>query len=133
MRERPCLRGLLFCGLGFVARDAAAQGSQLPSVTVPPRKEPSTAVATDPSTRLTYRVGAALRLNPVGLFVTGSALYRKRLYEHSSPVLRDNYVGVGPVLFMSPSLGRGGLGVEVQPLSILQLSASFEGLGFFGT
>ena len=111
---------------------AFGQGSQAPAVNVP-RRRPVEPDATPPDVTFGYRVGAAARVNPLGLFVSGTAMLRKRLYRHQALALRDNYVGVGPVFFMSPAFARGGLGVEVQPLSVLQLSASLEGIGFFRT
>ena len=112
---------------------ALAQGSQAPTVAVPPPEVPADAPVRDVSRLYPfYRVGAAARVNPLGLFTNLTFQLRYRLYESESPALKDNYIGLGPVAFASPALVRGGIGLEVQPLTVLQLSASFEGVHYFG-
>ncbi|MET0401661.1 MAG: hypothetical protein ABW123_04620, partial [Cystobacter sp.] len=117
--------------LGVLAAPAVlAQGSQTPAVIVP---RPADAPTREISRLHTfYRVGVAARANPTGLFTNLSFQLRYRLYESDSPLLKDNFVSVGPVAFVSPAILRGGIGVEFQPLPMLQLSASYEGIGFLG-
>lgn len=120
--------GLLLGGL--VSPEARAQGSQVPAVVVPRREDAPTRVI--PRLHTVYRVGIAARVNPTGLFTNLSFQLRYRLYDSASPVLKDNFIGVGPVAFLSPAILRGGLGVEFQPFSMLQLSASYEGMRWLG-
>jgi hypothetical protein len=132
MRKRSAVAGGGLWGLlvALGATGALAQGSQVPSATVPRREDvPSREI---PRLHTFYRVGVAARANPTGLFTNLTFQVRYRMYESESPLLKDNYIGLGPVAFVSPALIRGGLGVEFQPLPILQLSASYEGLGWFG-
>lgn len=146
-RERAAQVGLFF-GLLLAAGDAFAQGSQLPEVdfprssSAPARTEPApvadeqaavTAPPQIPRLHWYYRAGAAARVNPLGLFVSGTVQLRYRLYDSDKLAFKDNYVAIGPVGFFSPAFMRGGIGVEMQPLSVLQLSASYEAIGFFKT
>jgi hypothetical protein len=120
--------------LGFVlamvsavaSREAKAQGSQLPPVRPVPAYKPE-------RFHFAYKVAAAGRINPLGLFLGGAILARYRLYDSQSLALRDNYVAVGPVVFLSPAFARVGLGAEIQPLSVFQLSASYEFIGYFSS
>ncbi|ATB40658.1 hypothetical protein CYFUS_006109 [Cystobacter fuscus] len=132
MRTRSAVASGGLWGLLMVlgATGALAQGSQVPAATVPRREDAPSRVI--PPLHTFYRVGIAARANPTGLFTNLTFQVRYRLYESESPLLKDNYIGLGPVAFVSPALVRGGLGVEFQPLPILQLSASYEGVGWFG-
>ena len=114
--------------LALMLSALVAQGSQSPAVTVPigaPVDEPSSRWS------IHYRPAIAARVNPLGLFLSGNLSFRYRLYDHESIALKDNYVGIGPIAFLSPAFGRIGVAAEVQPLSILNLSASYEFIGFF--
>ncbi len=79
-----------------------------------------------------YRAAVGARTNPEGLLGTFAFQVRYRLYESESLALKDNFVAAGPIGLVSPALVRGGIGLELQPLSVLQLSASFEGTRLFG-
>lgn len=59
-------------------------------------------------------------------------MWRLRLYPSESPALRDNFVAVGLAPAVSPAFGRLGVAVEVQPLTLLQLSAVWERVQYFG-
>ena len=118
--------------LGLLAGPAVfAQGSQVPTAGVTPPSEDAPRREIPPL-HLFYRAGVAARGNPSGLFTNLAFLARHRLYASDSLALRDNYLAAGAIGMVSPALMRGGLGVEFQPLSILQLSASYEGVYFFG-
>jgi hypothetical protein len=129
--------GRVWAGLALLllaAPAARAQGSQVPGASVPAQDAPLQQAPAREIPRLYpyYRVGAAARVNPLGLFTNITFQLRYRLYESESPALKDNYLGVGPVAFVSPALVRGGLGVEFAPLTVLQLSASYEGVRYLG-
>lgn len=81
---------------------------------------------------LTYRNLFAVRLNPLGLVDALSVDYQYRLYEHDSPLFANNYVGFHVQPILSPAYARMGAGIDIQPLSILRLGATYEYVGFFG-
>jgi hypothetical protein len=75
-----------------------------------------------------------LRVNPLGLISDTQLSFRRLMYRRDDMmVLRDNFVGVGIAPQFSPAFARLGALVEVQPLSMLRLWASFEVVGYFGT
>ena len=73
------------------------------------------------------------RLNPLGLMDFGQVSYRMRLYDSESVAFADNFIGFGLAPAISPAFARIGPLVEFQPTSFLQLWASFEMFGYFGT
>ena len=86
-----------------------------------------------PAERLLLRNISLIRLNPLGLFDELRLTYRRRLYDHDSVALRDNFAGAGVVGVITPAFLRGGPSVEIQPASVLQLTASYEWIRYFGT
>ena len=118
----------------LAAPAALAQGSPAPAAPVPATDAPLQPAPAQEAARLYpfYKVGTAARVNPLGLFLNLTFQLRYRLYESDSLALKDNYIGIGPVAFASPAMMRGGLAVELQPLSVLQLSASYEGVRYMG-
>jgi hypothetical protein len=72
------------------------------------------------------------RLNPEGLIEQLFLTYQLRLYRSESPVLETNYLGVTLSPSLSPSFGRLGAAVDVQPLSVLKLTAGYDWYGYFG-
>ena len=83
-----------------------------------------------------YRVTAAARLNPIGLFVDGRAGYRLRLFNDPgrSVLLRNTYVALAASVVGSPAFVRTGVALEIQPLAILNLQVVYEPLvQWFGT
>ncbi len=80
-----------------------------------------------------YRGGMVLRVNPLGLFVSATLMARTRLYASDSMALRDNYLAFGGTTIITPAFARVGAMLEVQPLSVLQINAAYELIGFFKT
>ena len=132
--------------VSLIAASAFGQGSQQPEVDVPRPASDATSAPTSAESMVApppalepwklhgyYRLTAAARLNPLGLFLGGTVLGRMRMYASDSAALKDNYIGFGPVLLLSPANMRVGAGLEVQPLSILQLSTSYELFAHFGS
>ena len=74
----------------------------------------------------------AVRVNPLGVGDELVAHYRLGLYGSSRPLLAQNFVGVVTPLLAAPSLIRPGLGVELQPLSVLRLYVGYEPTIYFG-
>lgn len=90
-------------------------------------------VRPQPEVELRYQSTSAARVNPLGLVSFLDLTARLRLYEHDSPVLTQNFVGVGMTGGLSPAWGRVGVLAEVQPLTILRLYASYELMGYFSS
>jgi hypothetical protein len=86
-----------------------------------------------PAHRLVHRTLLAVRVNPGGLALDSRLAYRLRLFEHESRALRDNYLGLGAGLTVSPSFARLGPVVELAPASMITLWASFQLVSYFGT
>lgn len=104
---------------------------------------PRTAVAQD---RFNTRVGRVtnglymrnstlLRVNPLGLFNDFRFGYRHRIFDRpANPiVLRNTYWAAAASLALSPAFVRAGAAVEFAPLAMVNLSASFERVQWFGT
>ncbi|MBL9038402.1 MAG: hypothetical protein JNG84_07810 [Archangium sp.] len=86
-----------------------------------------------PKHRLVHRNTFAARYNALGLFYDGRFMYRLRLFESESTLLRDNFIGVGLNPMLSPAFGRIGPYVEFQPLSALGFWASYLLSQYVGT
>lgn len=86
-----------------------------------------------PLHRIVHRNTFALRYNPLGLLYDGRFMYRLRLYESDSKMLRDNFVGLGAAITASPAFVRAGPYVEFNPLTIFGVWAMFQGVQYFGT
>lgn len=86
-----------------------------------------------PRHRLAYEAAVAARYNPLGLFLFGNLSYRARLYRSDSVALLDNHASFGLAGALSPAFGRIGFRADLQPLSILRLSATYLYGAYFGT
>lgn len=127
------------------AREAAAQrapgrppqpGAAISSPGLPP--QPGAAIsspspAAPPRHRVLYRSTTVGRVNPLGLFEELRLGYRRRLFDSESPLLRDAFVGAGLAAVGSPAVASLAPTIELQPLSVLQLTASYTGSVYFGT
>lgn len=114
MRSLP----LLACTVALVLSGSSPAGAQ---------------VLPQPERELFYMNLTALRVNPLGLVDLAELSYRRRLYRSESDALTQNFVGLGIAPGISPAWGRLGVLVEVQPLTLLRLWASFEAIGYFGS
>lgn len=82
---------------------------------------------------LVYRNLLALRYNPLGLvneFVLG---YRVQLIDRPGPLFRDSFAALHLHTFLNPAFGRVGPMVEVQPVALLNLQATYNYVGYFST
>lgn len=81
------------------------------------------------------RNSTVLRVNPLGLFNDFRGGYRHRIFDRpDNPiVLRNTYWAVAGSLALSPGFVRVGPAVEFAPLAVLNLSAAFERVQWFGT
>jgi hypothetical protein len=72
--------------------------------------------------------------NSLGLVNRGWFTWRNNLYLDSDALLlSDCHISTSAVTEVSPAFGRLKAEVEVKPLAILEMSATYEGAGFFGT
>lgn len=81
-----------------------------------------------------YRVTAALRLNPLGLFGEGRFGFRTRLFDTpgASILLKNTYLAGGISFTTSPAFVRPGIFVEFAPLAILNFQANLEHVWWYG-
>lgn len=115
-------------GLPLAADDAATADDQAP-------QRASEATAREPETsalQLASSHAVFGRVNPLGLFYSGQVSLRLRLFESKSPILRDNFIGLGLAPSASLVFASVGALVELQPVSLFRLWASYEVIGFFG-
>jgi hypothetical protein len=74
----------------------------------------------------------AIRVNPLGLGDDFRARYRIGLYDSPRATLHENFAGVVAPLLVAPSFVRPGIGIELQPLSLLHLYVGYEPSIYFG-
>jgi hypothetical protein len=86
-----------------------------------------------PKQQLRFKNLTVARVNPLGLINVLDGSYRLRLYASDNPIFKDNFVGIGGQAVLTPAFARIGPMLEVQPLSILYLNATYEAIGFFGS
>jgi hypothetical protein len=79
------------------------------------------------------RSGLGAQLNPLGLRAEIEASWKWRLGRSTNPILKDAHVAVGVANQASPAYDRLQAWLEVSPLSILDLRAGAEGVGYFGS
>lgn len=84
---------------------------------------------------LFLRNSTVIRVNPLGLFNDFRFGYRHRIFDRpDNPiVLRNTYWAAAGSLALSPGFVRAGAAVEFAPLAVLNLSAVFERVQWFGT
>ena len=87
---------------------------------------------TQPPQQLYYQNTTVARYNPIGLINRFQMQYRHRLFHSGSIFTRDNHIGAGVYSQFSPAFARGGPHLEIRPMSLLVLSASYEFVSYFG-
>lgn len=95
--------------------------------------EPSRIDGPPPKNRLAFQSITALRANPLGLLELLTLSYRSRIHESEVPALLDNFAGLGFAAELTPAFGRIGPLLEIQPLSVLRLWATYQVAAYFGT
>ncbi len=83
--------------------------------------------------RIVQETIVALRYNPVGLAVKSKAEYQYRLYESSEKAFEQNFVAPGVFMDVTPANIKIGPTLAIQPLSVLQVSAGYYLLNYFGS
>ncbi len=85
-----------------------------------------------PRHRLVYRNIVAGRANPVGFVDEITVGYRYQLVARDTPLFRDSFVLAGAHAFVTPAFTRVGPVVEIQPAAVLNLSATYDAVGYYG-
>ncbi len=101
----------------------------------PPHEAATPAGETDSSNdphSLRHSALFVFRQNPLGITATYDAGYRYRLFDSDSVLLADSYVGAGLAATLTPAFGKIGIVAEAEPLAVLNLSATYELVGYFG-
>ncbi len=86
-----------------------------------------------PRHRWIYSNFSAARVNPLGLvneFTTG---YRLQLIDKDSALFRDSFLAAQLHTYITPAYGRIGPKIDIQPLALLNLSATYDYTGYFGS
>ena len=79
------------------------------------------------------RGGVGLQANPLSLQFRGSLGWKWHLFDSAKPFLRDAGVSAGVSEALTPAYSRTEAWVQVSPLSVLDLRAGAEFVGYFGT
>lgn len=82
---------------------------------------------------LTYRNVVVLQANPILVRDFLSIDYQYRIYESSSPYLRNNYFGFALRPVISPGFARVGAAFEVAPASVVRLGIGVDQINYFGS
>lgn len=118
---------------------APAETALPPGRTEPPPGPPPTLGAPVPAPepaprhRLMYSNALVLRVNPLGLEDRFSLMYRRRLSARTGKLWDDTYFGLGITPTFAPSITRIGPTVQLIPLAILQLRASYYFIAYYGS
>lgn len=99
----------------------------------PPKQVAAGVLPPQPKHALQYVNATFARANPIGMGNIFEMVYQTRLYESEKNALKQNFFGVGPSTLLAPALGRVGLLVNVQPLTLLQVYGRFSFVRYFGT
>lgn len=83
--------------------------------------------------RLVYSNLTALRYNPLGFVNDFQLGYRLQLIDKNTALFKDSHISLLGHMYFSPAFGRVGPILEIQPLAILKLNATYDGVGYFGT
>jgi hypothetical protein len=83
--------------------------------------------------RLVYKNLFALRYNPLGLVNELTMGWRLQLFDKPGVLYRDSFFALKGHTFVNPAFARIGPRVELQPLAILNLSATYDYVGYFKT
>jgi hypothetical protein len=86
-----------------------------------------------PRHRIIYSNLSALRYNPLGLVNEFTAGYRYQLVDKNSLLFNESFIALQLHTYVTPAFGRIGPKLDIQPLALLNLSATYDYTGYFGT
>lgn len=135
----PVTRFVTLCFLYVAVLSTPAHADDEPAAeAVPDAPATTTPEATDPPPvlmprdRIVYSNFMAIRVNPLGLVDRLRIGWRHRLYDRPGILFEKAYLDLGMETTLAPTYGALGARLEFQPLAILNLSATYEFLGYFG-
>ncbi|NMO23565.1 hypothetical protein HPC49_53140 [Pyxidicoccus fallax] len=152
MRLPLSLFSLSLC-LGIAAPAAAEEATSAPEAqqaTSAPEAQQAAAVPADadgpvgpmsapaftpprpPDLRVYFQNMDFLRYNPIGIESQNRLIVQKRLSDSTSPLFADTFINGAAVLKLNPAGMKMGPAVEFQPLTILNLKATYEYCRYFG-
>lgn len=137
MRRSSTLVIALSSALVVSAAEGAGRPTAEPAArAAPPPTASSTAPAglqrARPRHRVHYISLTGLQWNPPGLETRLLVDYRYLLYRSDSLALADNFVGIGGTVRVNPAFTRLGVAIELQPLTLLTVRATYEWRGYYG-
>jgi len=86
-----------------------------------------------PEDRIVYRTRTLVRVNPLGVQSGFELGFQHRLFDSTSVLTRDSFVGFSVAPMLTPAFAKVGIAAAVQPLAILFLEARWNFIGWFGT
>jgi hypothetical protein len=86
-----------------------------------------------PQSRLYLGSLTVARYHPIGLEAQNRLMYSYMLYDSTSPILRNNFVKIGPSLKINPTGLKLGPFFDLQPLAVLHFRFGYEFVFYFGT
>ncbi len=86
-----------------------------------------------PRHRIIYSNLSAIRYNPLGLVNEFTGGYRYQLIDKRSKLFNESFVAAQVHTFLSPAYARIGPKIDIQPLALLNLSATYDFTGYFGS
>ena len=95
--------------------------------------EPTPLPPLAPKHRLVYKNLFAARYNPLGLVNENAMGWAMRLYDKRGTLWEPAYLGAKLHTFVTPAYTRFGPQLEFSPLAILNLSATYDFIGYYGT
>lgn len=123
----------LMAGFGTARAQDPKVASEPKTASSAPRASTSAGVQPIPARQLRYQSLTVARLNPLGLISVLDGSHRWRLFESNSPVANNNFIGIGGRAVLSPAFFRIGPTLEIQPLSILTLSVTYDAVDYFNS
>lgn len=127
------------------AEPAPEEPEAAPEVELPEQPESEGHEARDPEEKIqipvdigdrhsiTYTSLLAPRANPLGLEERLWIGYQYRLYDKTGDVFRGSNIGIFLRPILSPAIGLFGPTLQIQPLAVLRLRATWSMVGWFGT
>ena len=85
-----------------------------------------------PRHRLIYNHLLGLRYNPLGLSSELNIGYRYQLINKDTVLFRDSFIAAQAHTIVTPAFVGAGPRIDIQPAAVLNLSATYDYIGFFG-
>lgn len=83
--------------------------------------------------RFVYTNLTAVRYNPLGLLNELTIGYRLQLIDKNTTLFKESFLKLNFHGYVTPAFGRVGPSIQFQPLAILNLTATYDGIGYFGS